>query len=157
MDSKIFKINTILRYQNPLKYESYFYNLQNVQIKAKNTSLDYVGYAICFNKFRTTSLNIANKFTPFINEANSWEKWLFHVKRYQSYHDILGIKTSEKDNNFSEDWGLHPFKKIDVNQENIQNVNYLYDPSDVADNNWMNLGNNALYFTVNPNNNPTLL
>ena len=50
-----------------------------------------------------------------------------------------------------------PFKKVDVNKYKIKDTDYIYDPVDVPDDNCWNLGNNALYFTINPNKNPTLL
>lgn len=146
MSDEKFAIKSIERYQNPVKYASYYYNLKNVQTKLKTTS--YLTSKDENEKKLNKALESWKEYTPFTELDEKGEKYMFHVKRYQSMEEILG-KTLQQDQ-FSPDWGFLPFKKIDANTSNMTDKEDEEDERNAKDDNCMNLGNNALYFTVNP-------
>ena len=146
MNQAKFSIKSIKRYQNPIKYASYFHNLKNVQAKLKTSTLINNNDK---NSKENKALESCKYYNPFDDEeANEGEKFMFHVKRYQTYQEILGLSDYKKELN--DDWGFLPFKKIDANVDNKNEEEDQMDFEKAKDDIWMNLGNNALYFTVNP-------
>ena len=98
---------------------------------------------------KNKALESCKYYNPFEDEeVNQGEKFMFSVKRYQTYQEILGLSDNKKVLN--DDWGFLPFKKIDANVDNKNEEEDQADLDKAKDDIWMNLGNNALYFTINP-------
>jgi len=158
MNKEMFKITEINRYQNPIKYKNYYFNLLQVQSKLSNHEIDRkltnqpkVIYGDKYNsKF--------NEYTPFEGKyAEQGEKWLFHVRRYQSLEEILGVddifntaKKKKKTDSFDPDCGLLPLHTKNRGEiSKIKTIEELVEGINPFTSNLLTLGDNALYFTIN--------
>lgn len=158
MNKEMFKIKEIKRYQNPVKYKNYYFNLQQVQSKLSNHEIDRKltnqPKVIYGGKLNSK----VSEYTPFEGKyAENGEKWLFHVRRYQSLEEIFGIddifntvKQKEKNGSFHPDCGflpLHTKNRGEISK--IETIEELVEGVKPFTSNLLTLGDNALYFTIN--------